>query len=94
MAFDSASKRIYFAASQFIDVFQQRDPDHYERIATVPTSPIAASTEPATNMDINFRIVVLLRCLPSSVTGDLARAQFSSFADARRSARARARRRG
>ncbi|SRR6266566_1183605 len=25
MAFDSASRRIYFAASQFIDVFQQRD---------------------------------------------------------------------
>ena len=38
MAFDSASKRIYFAASQFIDVFQQRDPDHYERIGHVPTS--------------------------------------------------------
>ncbi len=38
MAFDSASRRIYFAASQFIDVFQQRDPDHYEQIGHIPTS--------------------------------------------------------
>ncbi len=38
MAFDSSRKRIYFAGSEFLDVFQQSDPDHYDRIAHIPTA--------------------------------------------------------
>lgn len=38
MAYDAASKRIYFAGTLFIDVFQQRDADHYDQIGHVPTS--------------------------------------------------------
>ena len=38
MAYDSRSKRVYFAGTLFIDVFQQRDADHYDRIGHVPTS--------------------------------------------------------
>jgi hypothetical protein len=38
MFFDSHSKRIYFAGSDFVDVFAQRDPNHYERIGHVPTA--------------------------------------------------------
>ncbi len=38
MAYDSASKRIYFAGTLFIDVFQQRDGDHYDRVGHVPTA--------------------------------------------------------
>ena len=38
MAFDSASKRIYFAGSEFFDVFHQKDADHYDRIGHIPTS--------------------------------------------------------
>ena len=38
MVFDKAHKRIYFAGSEFTDVFQQRDPDHYDRIAHIPTA--------------------------------------------------------
>lgn len=38
MAFDSKSKRIYFAGSDFVDVFAQRDPNHYERIGHIPTA--------------------------------------------------------
>ena len=37
--FDAARKRIYMPGGQgFIDVFQMKDPDHYERIARVPTA--------------------------------------------------------
>jgi DNA-binding beta-propeller fold protein YncE len=36
MAYDAASKRIYFAGHLFIDVFQQNDPDHYVSIGHVP----------------------------------------------------------
>jgi DNA-binding beta-propeller fold protein YncE len=36
MAYDAASKRIYFAGSLFIDVFQQGDADHYVSIGRVP----------------------------------------------------------
>lgn len=40
--FDSQRERIYVLTSQgFIDVFQQNDPDHYERIASYPTPPHA-----------------------------------------------------
>lgn len=38
MFFDVHSKRIYFAGSDFVDVFAQRDPNHYERIGHVPTA--------------------------------------------------------
>jgi DNA-binding beta-propeller fold protein YncE len=38
MAYDGGHKRIYFAGTEFLDVFQQMDPDHYERIAHVATA--------------------------------------------------------
>lgn len=38
MAYDAASQRIYFAGTEFLDVFLQRDADHYERIGHIPTS--------------------------------------------------------
>ena len=38
MAYDEGSKRIYFAGTQFIDVFAQRDGDHYENVGHVPTA--------------------------------------------------------
>ena len=38
IAFDPDQKRIYFAGSMFIDVFQQKDPDHYEQIGHIPGS--------------------------------------------------------
>jgi DNA-binding beta-propeller fold protein YncE len=33
MAYDSQRKRIYFAGTEFLDVFQQDDADHYDRMA-------------------------------------------------------------
>ena len=38
MAYDSQRKRIYFAGTEFLDVFQQTDPDHYDRISHIPTA--------------------------------------------------------
>ena len=38
MAYDAAAKRIYFAGTLFIDVFQQRDADHYDHVGHVPTA--------------------------------------------------------
>jgi DNA-binding beta-propeller fold protein YncE len=38
MVYDAAQKRIYFAGSEYVDVFQQQDPDHYQAIAQVPTA--------------------------------------------------------
>ena len=38
MAYDDRSKRIYFAASQFIDVFRQSDANRYDQIGHIPTS--------------------------------------------------------
>jgi DNA-binding beta-propeller fold protein YncE len=38
MTFDGASKRIYFAGTEFLDVFHESDADHYERIGHVATS--------------------------------------------------------
>jgi DNA-binding beta-propeller fold protein YncE len=38
MAYDPNEKRVYVSGSVFIDVFEQRDPDHYERIGHVPTA--------------------------------------------------------
>jgi DNA-binding beta-propeller fold protein YncE len=38
MWFDSERKRIYVSGAEgFIDVFSQKDPDHYEAIAKIPT---------------------------------------------------------
>jgi hypothetical protein len=37
MAYDTR-KRIYFAGSMFIDVFEQRDADHYDQVGHIPTS--------------------------------------------------------
>ena len=38
MAFDSQHKRIYFAGTEFLDVFQETDANHYDRSSRVPTS--------------------------------------------------------
>jgi DNA-binding beta-propeller fold protein YncE len=38
MAYDNDRKRLYFAGSLFIDVFQQRDADHYDPVGHIPTS--------------------------------------------------------
>jgi DNA-binding beta-propeller fold protein YncE len=38
MAYDSASKRIYISASGFVDVYQQKDADHYDQIAHMATA--------------------------------------------------------
>ena len=38
MAFDGPSKRIYFAGTEFLDVFHQKDADHYDRIGHIATS--------------------------------------------------------
>jgi len=36
MTFDPGQKRIYLAGDQYVDVFEQKDADHYVRIAHVP----------------------------------------------------------
>jgi DNA-binding beta-propeller fold protein YncE len=38
MAYDPQRKRLFFAGTLFIDVFQQSDPDHYIQIGHIPTS--------------------------------------------------------
>ena len=38
MAYDGSSKRIYFAGTEFLDVFHENDADHYDRIGHIPTS--------------------------------------------------------
>jgi DNA-binding beta-propeller fold protein YncE len=38
MAYDSASKRIYVSGSGFVDVYHQKDADHYDQIAHVATA--------------------------------------------------------
>jgi DNA-binding beta-propeller fold protein YncE len=38
MAFDAKNKRIYLAGDGFLDVFEQKDPDHYAQLARVPGS--------------------------------------------------------
>jgi DNA-binding beta-propeller fold protein YncE len=38
MAYDSASKRIYISGSGFVDVYHQKDPDHYDQIAHLATA--------------------------------------------------------
>ena len=38
MTYDSANKRIYISGSGFVDIYQQKDADHYDQIAHVPTA--------------------------------------------------------
>lgn len=38
MSYDAANKRIYISASGFVDVYQQKDADHYDQIAHVATA--------------------------------------------------------
>jgi WD40 repeat protein len=38
MAYDGGGKRIYFAGSEFLDVFHQQDADHYHHIGHIATS--------------------------------------------------------
>jgi DNA-binding beta-propeller fold protein YncE len=45
ISFDSAMRRIYTSGGEgFVDVTQQVDADHYERIARIPTGPIARTS--------------------------------------------------
>jgi len=45
LSFDSATRRIYTSGGEgFLDVTQQIDADHYERIARIPTGPIARTS--------------------------------------------------
>ena len=45
LSFDSATRRIYTSGGEgFVDVTQQIDADHYERIARIPTSPAARTS--------------------------------------------------
>lgn len=36
LAFDPTQKRIYLSGDQFVDVFEQKDADHYIRLAEIP----------------------------------------------------------
>lgn len=38
MAFDGQHRRIYFAGTEFLDVFQQKDANHYDRSGHIATS--------------------------------------------------------
>jgi DNA-binding beta-propeller fold protein YncE len=38
MTYDAGRKRIYFAGSEFIDIFQQSDADHYDHVGHIPTA--------------------------------------------------------
>jgi DNA-binding beta-propeller fold protein YncE len=38
MSYDAQHKRIYLAGDQFLDVFEQKDPDHYALLARIPGS--------------------------------------------------------
>src|ERR1700730_8752885 len=38
MAYDAKSKRIYVTGSDFVNVFQQKDPDHYELVGQAPSA--------------------------------------------------------
>jgi len=44
MSFDVSRKRIYVTGSESASVFEQRDADHYEHIAEVPTAYRAKSS--------------------------------------------------
>jgi DNA-binding beta-propeller fold protein YncE len=36
MSYDAKHKRLYLAGDQFVDVFEQKDPDHYSLLAKIP----------------------------------------------------------
>jgi DNA-binding beta-propeller fold protein YncE len=38
MAYDPGNRRIYISGNDFVDVFQQKDPDHYEQIGHIAGS--------------------------------------------------------
>jgi DNA-binding beta-propeller fold protein YncE len=38
MSYDARQKRVYLAGDQFVDVFEQKDPDHYVLLAKIPGS--------------------------------------------------------
>ena len=38
MAYDGQRKRVYYAGSEFLDVFHQKNADHYDRMAHIATS--------------------------------------------------------
>jgi len=38
MSYDAGSKRIYFAGTEFLDIFQQSDADHYSQVGHIPTA--------------------------------------------------------
>lgn len=38
MAYDAKNKRVYLAGDAYVDVFEQKDADHYARLAQVPGS--------------------------------------------------------
>ena len=38
MSYDAKRKRLYLAGDQFVDVFEQKDPDHYALLAKIPGS--------------------------------------------------------
>jgi len=38
MSYDAKQKRLYLAGDQFVDVFEQQDPDHYALLAKIPGS--------------------------------------------------------
>src|SRR6266478_5452990 len=38
MSFDAKQRRLYLAGDQFVDVFEQKDPDHYALLAKIPGS--------------------------------------------------------
>src|SRR6266436_5315425 len=38
MAYDAKQRRLYLAGDQFVDVFEQKDPDHYALLAKIPGS--------------------------------------------------------
>src|SRR6267378_5956103 len=45
LSFDPATRRIYTTGGEgFVDVTQQLDADHYERVARIPTGPIARTS--------------------------------------------------
>lgn len=37
MGYDSARKQIYFAGTEYLDIFSMRDPDHFDLIGHIPT---------------------------------------------------------
>ena len=45
LAYDGATRRIYTTGGEgFVDVTQQIDADHYERVARIPTGPNARTS--------------------------------------------------